>query len=298
MKNDRVKVLFDTDIGSDIDDALALTYLLGEPRCDLVGVTTVTGEPARRAEMVSAICRHMGRDDIPIHVGASVPFLIPQRQPRAPQADALDQWPRRRFDAEPTALEFLRQTIRAHPGEITLLAVGPLTNVGALFAADPDIPAMLKALVLMCGRFFAAAGGEWNAMGDPHATAIVYGNGPQSRPPRHVSYGLDVTTRCVLPADECRRRFAIRALEPVRDFAEVWFRRCPTVTFHDPLAAVSVFDPDVCHYRLGRVAVSLTPPTAGWTVFQTSKEDASHAVASEVDADRFFERYFSTLHAP
>ncbi len=296
--NDRVKVLFDTDIGSDIDDALALAYLLREPRCELLGITTVTGEPARRAEMVSAVCRHAGRDDIPIHVGVSVPLLIPQPQPRAPQAEALGNWPRNRFSNNPTAIEFLRQTIRAHPGEITLLAVGPLTNIGLLFAADPEISSLLQSLVLMGGRFFTAQGGEWNAIGDPHATAIVYGGGTQAWPPRHVSYGLDVTSRCVMPADECRRRFTASVLEPVRDFAEVWFRHQPRITFHDPLAAVGIFDPDVCRYRQGRVVVSTTVPTAGWTVFQPVKngEPAPHTVACDVDADRFFNRYFSIVN--
>ena len=66
------KVLFDTDIGSDIDDALALAYLLKEPRCELLGITTVTSFPEQRAAMCSVICRHAGRPDIPIHVGGPV----------------------------------------------------------------------------------------------------------------------------------------------------------------------------------------------------------------------------------
>jgi len=296
MDSERIPVLFDTDIGSDIDDALALAYLLCEPRCELLGVTTVTGEPDRRAEMVSAMCRHVGRDDVPIHVGIAQPLLIPQGQPRAPQAAALGARPRAAFGTEPTAVEFLRRTIRARPGEIALLAVGPLTNVAALFAADPEIPALLRSLALMCGRFFTAMGGEWNAIGDPHATAIVYGGGPQRRPPRHVSYGLDVTTQCRMSADECRSRFTARVLEPVREFAEIWFERHPQITFHDPLAAVGLFEPEVCGYREGEVAVSVTPPTAGWTVLRRAADGAGpHRVAETVDAGRFFERYFGTL---
>ncbi len=296
MVSDRIPVLLDTDIGSDIDDALALAYLLCEPRCELLGVTTVTGEPERRAEMVSAMCRHAGRDDIPIHVGLSAPMLVPQAQPQAPQAAALGARPRAAFGTEPTAVEFLRRAIRARPGEIALLAIGPLTNVGALFAVDPEIPALLRALVLMCGRFFTAMGGEWNAICDPHATAIVYGGGTQRRSPLHVSYGLDVTTQCRMPADECRRRFTARVLEPVRDFAEVWFERRSAITFHDPLAAVGIFDPNVCGYCVGEVAVALSPPTAGWTVLRRSAHGSGpHRVAETVDAARFFERFFATL---
>ena len=61
MADDKIKVLFDTDIGTDIDDAVALAYLLSQPRCELLGVTTVTGEADKRAEMVSAVCRNVGR---------------------------------------------------------------------------------------------------------------------------------------------------------------------------------------------------------------------------------------------
>ncbi len=295
MAQEKVKVLFDTDIGSDIDDAVALAYLVSQERCELLGVCTVTGEPAKRAEMASAICRNAGRADVPVHAGCPEALLIRMRQDKAPQAEALGDWDRQREFAPNTAVTFMRETIRAHPGEVTLLTVGPLTNAALLFATDPEIPAMLKQMVLMCGRFFHAMGGEWNAIGDPHATAIVYGQGCQSRPPRHVSFGLDVTTKCVMDAERCRKRFTAKALQPVRDFAEVWFRRARGITFHDPLAAAAIFQPDLCSYRQGKVSVSLAEPTMGWTVFTDRQEDKPHTVAAEVDSERFFEHYFSVV---
>ncbi len=295
MTTERLKVLFDTDIGSDIDDAVALAYLLSQPRCDLLGVTTVTGEPGLRAEMVSAMCRHVGRDDIPIHCGSPEAMFIRMRQDRAEQAAALGDRPRQRAFPPGTAVEFLRRTIRAHPGEITLLAVGPLTNIGLLFALDPEIPALLKQVVLMCGRFHDQMGGEWNAIGDPHATALVYGAGCQHRPVRHVSYGLDVTLKCTLPADEVRQRFKAKVLEPVLDFAEVWFRRAPRVCFHDPLAAASLFEPALCTYAQGLVRVPVVEPTAGWTVFDSQPADKPHTVASGVDPAAFFAHYFDVV---
>jgi inosine-uridine nucleoside N-ribohydrolase len=294
MSDEKVKLLLDTDIGTDIDDAVALAYLLSEPRCELLGITTVTGEALQRAEMASAMCRHVGREDVPIHSGCSEAMLIEMRQKTAEQARALGDWDRQR-DFEPgTAVEFLRKTIREHPGEITLLAVGPMTNIGVLFALDPEIPSLLKQLVLMCGRFFQGMDGEWNAVGDPHATAIVYGNGCQTRPEKHVSFGLDVTTQCRMDADECRKRFTARVLEPVRDFAEVWFQRMPRITFHDPLAAACIFRPDLCTYREGDVSVSLVPPTAGWTAFRGGGQK-KHTVAAEVDAEAFFAHYFDVV---
>ncbi|MYB77254.1 MAG: hypothetical protein F4X83_09195 [Chloroflexi bacterium] len=86
------KVLFDTDIGTDIDDAVCLAYLLAQPACELLGITTVSGEATKRAMLASALCRAAGKD-VPIHSGAEDPLLIAQRQPKAQQADALGDWP-------------------------------------------------------------------------------------------------------------------------------------------------------------------------------------------------------------
>ncbi len=171
-------LLLDTDIGSDIDDALALAYLLAQKRCRLLGITTVTGEPGKRAALASVLCRVAGRD-IPIHAGSPVPLLVGQRQPVAQQAEALARWTHQPSWPAATAVEFLRQEIRRHPGQVTMLCIGPLTNIGLLFTVDPEIPSLLKALVLMCGSFTPAGqkarAVEWNAQVDPHAAAIVTG---------------------------------------------------------------------------------------------------------------------------
>jgi inosine-uridine nucleoside N-ribohydrolase len=297
---EKIKVILDTDIGSDIDDAVALAYLLSQPRCDLVGITTVSGQPLQRAQMASAICRNVGRDDVPIHSGCPQALLVDIRQKDAPQAAALPKWPHRADFPPNTAIDFLRQTIRANPGQITLLAIGPLTNIGLLLATEPDIAGLLKGLVLMCGQFIGAMKGEWNAINDPHATAIVYGQGCQARPPRHTSFGLDVTTRCIMPADDVRKKFTAKALGPVRDFAEVWFAHTPNICFHDPLAAAAIFEPDLCTYQHGKVTVSLVPPTLGWTVFKEGAgnpdaDDKPHTIAATVDSKRFFEHYFDLV---
>jgi len=295
MPDRRIRLLLDTDIGSDIDDAVALAYLLRQPRCELVGITTVSGEPRKRAEIASAICRHAGRDDIPIHAGSERPILIEQRQPVAPQARALGDWPRRRDFADATAVPFLQRTIRSAPGELTLLAIGPLTNVAMLLAMDPQIVTMLRQLVLMCGRFFESGSAEWNARCDPHAAAIVYGAAARSAAPRHVSYGVDVTTRCRLSAEQFRTRFAAADLRPVLDLAEVWFEGRDTVTFHDPLAAACIFEPQLCRYVTGQVTVTTEGDTAGATRLDQDARHSPHTIATQVDAEAFFEHYFSIV---
>jgi inosine-uridine nucleoside N-ribohydrolase len=288
-----IKVLLDTDIGSDIDDAVCLAYLLANPTCELLGITTVTGEAQSRAAMASALCRVAGRD-IPIFPGREQPLLIEQRQPRAQQAVALDRWPHESNFPTGWAVEFLRATIRANPGEVTLLAIGPLTNVAALFAADAEIPSLLKSLVLMCGVFTNRQPGEgpleWNALLDPTAAAIVY----RARPPIHRSIGLDVTTQVKLPAAVVRERFqASPLLRPVLDFAEVWFQQAETITFHDPLAAATIFDESLCGFEHGLVEVELTSPRLAGHTFWKADPAGPHEAALTVDAPKFFEHYFS-----
>lgn len=285
------KILLDTDIGSDIDDAVCLAYLLANPECDLLGITTMSGEAEARASMASAMCKVAGKS-IPIYPGREEPLLIAQQQPRAPQAAALDRWPHDTRFPRGQAVEFLRQTIRAHPGEISLLAIGPMTNVAALFAADAEIPALLKSLVLMCGVFtnrFAGVGPlEWNAKLDPAATAIVY----RALPKIHRSIGLDVTCQVTMPAAEVRERFQAPLLRPVLDFAEVWFRDRPTITFHDPLAATTIFDEAICGFTRGRVEVELKSERLAGMTHWTADPEGPHEVALRVDAGTFFDCYF------
>lgn len=295
----KIPILFDTDIGGDIDDAVALAYLLRQPRCELLGITTVTGEPDKRAMLADAVCRAFGRNDMPIFSGVARPILVEQVHKEAPQAAVLPQWSHRSSFAPNAAIDFLRQTIRSRPGEITLLSVGPMTNIGLLYAIDPQIPTLLKAHVLMGGHYFnRAVGGrgplETNATGDPHATAIVFA----AEVPSVTCIGLDVTTHCSMPADDCRRRFSEGPLRIVGEMAEVWFRKRPTITFHDPLAAAVIFEPDLCRYVTGRVCIELKDEKRmGFTAFEPDAKPARHRIATEVQADRFFEHYFSTLSA-
>lgn len=296
MAENRIPVLFDTDIGSDIDDAIALAYLLCQPRCELLGITTVTGEPQTRAQLADAVCRAFGRNDVPIHSGAGIPLLVPQLQPQAPQKSVLPKYPHNEHFAANTAVDFLRQTIRSRPGEITLLAVGPFTNVGLLFAMDPEIPKLLKKLVIMGGLYVSRPAGyglkEWNTMGDPHATAIMFG----ANVPGTQCYGLDVTTQCRLQIDEARKRFGKGKLQILADMAEVWFKSRPHITFHDPLAAVGVFEPELCKYQSGLVEIELhSPRLIGFTDFRTDTKSKPHQVAVSVESEAFFKHYFDVI---
>jgi purine nucleosidase len=291
------KILLDTDIGSDIDDAICLAYLLAQPECELLGITTVSGEPVKRAMIADALCK-AAQKKVPIFPGAENPLLIAQKQPVALQARALERWEHDTTFAQGEAVEFLRATIRKHPGEITLLSIGPLTNIALLFSVDPEIPGLLKELVLMCGVFTNRMAGvgpiEWNARCDPHATAIVYGSGVKL----HRSVGLDVTFKVTMSIDEMKNSFKADILKPVMDFSKVWAETADRLVFHDPLAGVTIFDPDVCKFEKGNAEVELESKTlAGVTYWEPDETCGRHEVALEVDSERFLNHFFSVVNA-
>ena len=293
-----VKVLLDTDIGSDIDDAVCLAYLLKQKNCSLMGITTVSGEPEKRAMLADALCQQAGVD-VPIHSGISEPLLAKQIQPRAGQAASLTAW-KHRTDFQPnSAVTFLRDTIVSHPGEITLLAIGPLTNIGLLFSTYPETVSLLKEVVLMAGRFFppgaASSIVEWNVQADPHAAAIV------CRAPvkKLTTIGLDVTCQVKMAQQEVMQAFQAEILRPVLDFSTHWFAQAQAeIIFHDPLAAAILFEPDICGYKRGRISVELGEGRLmGFTHFDPGDSaDCNHYVASSVDSARFFSHYFDTVN--
>ena len=247
------KVLFDTDIGNDIDDALALAYLLKEPECELLGITTVSGEPYKRAMLASVLCHRAGRDDIPIYVGMEGPFLGRQRQPKAYQAEKLCNWEHGEDFPQYGAVDFMRRTIRENPHEVTLIAVGPLTNIATLFKVDPEIPSLLEGLVLMCGDFEdGTQTTEWNALCDWVATAVIY----NSKVKLHRSFGLNVTNKVSFERADVDKKLTGLLMAPVRDFTYKWDEfKFPAIVFHDPLAAMAVFHPEICEYKKGTVRI-------------------------------------------
>jgi len=213
-------------------------------------------------------------------------------QPAAQQATQLANWPHATLFAQVHAVEAMYAAIKANPGKVTLLAIGPMTNMALLLKMHPDAPSLLKGTVLMCGEFFRRLPvweAEWNSMCDPYASAMVYG-GLNLR-----TVGLDVTMQVQMHKDEVARRFDKGLLRVVYDFAKPWFERVDHITFHDPLAAVSIFVPEVMTYLMGRVSVELmSARVIGRTYFD---EDAAgpHEVAVTVDKEAFFKEYFRYL---
>lgn len=289
-----VKVILDTDIGTDIDDAICLSYLLANPNCDLLGITTVTGEPEKRAMLASSLCI-LADKDVPIYPGTAEPLIIEQQQKIAQQAKSLGKWKHKKDFPKGQAIEFMRQTIRENPGEVVLLSIGPLTNLGLLFKVDEEIPSLLKGVVMMCGYFEQKVEGwnklEWNARGDYHASDIVY----KANVGMHKSIGIDVTSQVTMSSKEFNEKFKADIFRPLQDYAQHWYDYSHIVTFHDPLAAATLFNKNICRFERGNVSIELREGENAGMTFWDKDEQGNHEVATSVSKEEFFKEYFSVF---
>ena len=157
-RSDRKMLWLDTDIGTDIDDALTLSYLLGRPDVDLLGISTVTVSAVERAKLAAAICRDMGQPNLRVFAGADRPLIHPHRQTEYPQTEAVD--PAMAAEVEEQVartgahVEAMYRAALRWPGEVHLLAIGPLTNLALLVRTHPDVADLLAGVTFMAGRFY------------------------------------------------------------------------------------------------------------------------------------------------
>jgi purine nucleosidase len=173
-------VILDTDIGDDIDDAFALALLLHSPEVKLLGITTAFGDTELRARLVDRYLAAVGRRDIPVFAGVATPAGN-----HFTQAAYARQAPARRHG---DGVAFLLHEIRAHPGEITLIGIGPLFNVQVAIARDPGAFRKLRRVVIMGGSVYRgydsdSPGGnappspEWNIRCDPAGLRALLASG-------------------------------------------------------------------------------------------------------------------------
>ena len=285
------RIILDTDLGTDIDDAVALVYLLCQEKCNLEGITTVTGEPEKRAMIADAICR-ICQKNIPIHSGFSLPMSnVQQRQKIASHAEKLYKFEYNDNFPSETAYDFLLKKIKSAPGELTLLTIGPLTNIGRLFQDNPEIPKMLKGHYIMGGAFYEDDfENEWNILCDPDAAKIVFDNPA----PNTKVFGLNVTQKVVMDAEKVREKFNSPVLKPILEFAEVFFQeQRDYITFHDPLAAAAIFDEKLCKMEKGTIKVDTQLGERFGATYWTPDQNGNVEIAVKVDSERFFSEYFS-----
>src|SRR5216684_8194786 len=165
------KVIIDTDIGDDIDDAFAVALALHSPELQILGITTTFGDTETRAKLLDRFLAEVGRPEIPVAAGAPCPPKSNLTQRRYGESGHFAK------PSHPDAAAFLLDQIRRNPGQIILIAIGPLMNIGAAIDQDPATFRKLKSIILMGGSIHRGYGDlgfgpptppqpEWNILND------------------------------------------------------------------------------------------------------------------------------------
>lgn len=291
-------VILDTDIGDDIDDALALAFALQSPELDVRAVVTVLQHRERRADLAWKILQLYDREDIPVGMGAEQPLLAPPRHDEVRQTAALSAQDRLPQARRRNGLELYLETCLKSPRKVTILAYGPLTNVALALKAEPRLAGRIERLVLMNGVFFSPRL-EYNTVRDPEAAAIVFSSGIPV-----ITVGLDVTLRCRLEEQDMQRLAAspLPAVRFLRELIAIWQEGRPErrPILHDPLAVAVAFRPDLVKLERGRVEVETrgTPDrTYGMTLFRPDPKGLVE-IAREVEARRFLDLFMERVLQP
>jgi purine nucleosidase len=234
------RVILDTDIGTDVDDLMALGLILGSPDIDLVGVTTVYGDTRLRAQLTTRVLQAAGRT-IPVHAGASSTWSGRDVWWAGHEGVLHENLDDEQYESD-NAIRFLVDTVLASPGEIELIAIGPLTNIASAIAADSRFAASVRHLWIMGGAFDTDEA-EHNFRSDAVAARVVFGAGI----PTTVT-GLEVTRRIHIGASELKRIAASGELgRVVQSEVEQWWKFWGTEwnVPHDPVTVLTMTRPDL-----------------------------------------------------
>lgn len=277
----KLPIVFDTDIGSDIDDAYALAFILSCHELDLRAVTVVSGDVDERARIAAKMLHLAGRDEVPVALGARGDKDVNQ----APWAAGFEYEP----DPRPAA-ELLVELVAARPGEITLVPVGPMSNIARALELRPELAREVREIVIMGGGVYTGYRGhlqpvpEYNIRADIPAARALFASGAPIR-----MAGLEATA--ALQFDRfLQQRLAASGLplpQAMRGLLEVWPSRTPTL--YDPMAVALLIEPEICDYEPMCVAVD----DEGLTVRCAGEPHVRLAVRPRID--RFFELFMTRL---
>lgn len=292
------------DVDTGIDDALALAYAVRSPAADVVAVTTLTGNVGveRTTANTLATLDLLGATSVPVHRGASRPLARPHVDAAyfhdtTGLGDAALPPSERALGADRGPAAIIRLAM-ARPGELTLVCLGPLTNLAIALNVAPELPGLLRSLVVMGGAFRVpgniSPAAEFNIFADPEAAAQVLA----ADWPEATLVGLDVTQRVtmaratweaaerardddpssLLVAEVCRRPFRARNL--------------PEISLHDPLAVAVALFPDLIEFDRAAVEVGVDGDARGQT---RTVGNGRFRVAKSVNAQSFLERFAEAL---
>ncbi len=235
------KVILDTDIGDDIDDAFALALAVKSPELKIIGVC-IENAIDGRTKIALKLLHLKGRDDIPVAKGLEVPGLVGK-----PQANQVS-WSIDYDLTKPCKLntvDFIISKVKESPGEITIINIGPLTNIATALRKSPEIKGMIDEIVVMGGPFYIGygikieqkPGSDYNLGCDPKASKLTFTSGIPI-----LSVGLQVTAHLKLWKENGDRiRNANTSLtHALCELYHLWGGEIPTL--YDPLAVAVTID--------------------------------------------------------
>jgi len=291
------KVIIDTDIGDDIDDAFAVALALRSPELQILGITTTFGDTETRAKLLDRFLAEAGRPEIPVAAGAPTPPKSNFTQRRYAVNNRYAK------PSHPDAVTFLLEQIRHNPSEVTLIAIGPLMNVGAAIDKDADTFRKLKRVIIMGGSIKSGYGDvgfgtptppqpEWNILNDIPSAQRLFAAGV-----RLYVMPLDSTQ---LKLDEVKRAFLFNQGTPITDALTLLYHQWgqETPTLFDPMTIAFLVSPSLCpvqpmHIRvdeLGFTRLDPGPPNA--------PNPPNAQVCLDSNPDAFFRFYLSRVAAP
>ena len=294
------RIILDCDPG--IDDALAIAFAHGHPGIELTGITTVAGNVGldKTTANALAVCEFIGAAGTPVTAGSAGPLLRPALDARHVHGDSglggAVLPPPAASPAPGHAIDDIIDTVAAAPGQITLVATGPLTNIALAVRREPRLVEWVRAFAIMggsAGRGNVTPAAEYNIWADPEAAAVVFRAGWTVN-----VLGLDVTLRTGATEEVLRRmgglgplgtRLLLPALEQYRSEREP---AGPPV--HDVCAVAWVAEPELFGLVPAQVEVELAGQlTAGMTVIDFAGgdgiSDGNAMVAMEIDVTKFWE---------
>ena len=271
------KIIFDTDPG--IDDAFALLYALNHPSLEVIGITTVYGNvPVKLATNNALILSELSQSKTPVFSGKEKPLEreIKQFPNFIHGDDGLGNIMHKSSNlkmSDENAVDFIAGSINDCPGEIDIIAVGPLTNIAASAIEYPEIIKKVKSVTIMGGSWMAGGNispvAEANIYNDPEAADIVF---KSSWPVTMV--GLDVTHKVFLSTDQLEYLSKIgnksgKFLKDISNYYVKFYKEKKNMNgcfFHDATAVISMTNPELFEFKMGRVFVSQDELTRGQTV--------------------------------
>jgi inosine-uridine nucleoside N-ribohydrolase len=283
----RGKVILDTDIGDDIDDAFALGLALKSPELEILQVNSDFGDTALRARLLVRYLKAAGHGEIPVAVGVPTTRDGTCTQARYAERVPASAVPERDAVASTLAL------IREYPGQITLIGIGPFVNIGAMIDKDPATFKKLKRVVVMGGSIhvgYASYGvnaydpmpgpmPEWNVLNDVAGARKLLASGvPVYMMP------LDATQ---LKLDEVKREELFQHGSPITDQLTLLYHQWGqlTPTLYDPMAVGYAIDPALCKVTAMRIRVD----DKGNTIPEAGAPNVHVCLKS--DPEKFFDFY-------